>query len=189
MINGVLERHFVPWRRKRHPTAFLDNSRDESGNPVTNSDLFGVWVRRLLREARRRANLLAIMNRGYALLALITLSPLAAAGESVSSFAVSAPMVNPHTLNLELDHHARRRSRGGGNYETSTLLDLTPGLAPLRWPRDSDLRARLLTPELRRAPVVGWIATNLYRSKRENGWCLEVDPGEGEYVVLYRHNL
>jgi len=129
------------------------------------------------------------MMRGLSLLTLLALSPLATAGDSVSSFAVSAPMVNPHTLNLELDHRARRRSRDGGNYETSTLLDLSPGLAPLRWPRDSDLRARLLTPELRRAPLVGWIATNLYRSKRDNGWCLEVDPGEGEYVVLYRKHL
>ncbi|MDF3022426.1 MAG: hypothetical protein K0Q92_3729, partial [Steroidobacteraceae bacterium] len=24
------------------------------------------------------------------------------------------------------------------------------------------------------------------RSKREKGWCLEVDPGEGEYLVFYR---
>ena len=60
---------------------------------------------------------------------------------------------------------------------------------PLTWPRNSDMRARLLTPELKRTPIVGWIAENLYRSKKDNGWCLEVDPGEGEYVVFYRRNL
>jgi hypothetical protein len=51
------------------------------------------------------------------------------------------------------------------------------------------MRARLLTPELKRTPLLGWIAENLYRSRRESGWCLEVDPGEGEYVVIYRLNL
>ena len=129
------------------------------------------------------------MHRSFAVLALMALQPFAAAGDSTASFAVSAPMVNPHTLNLELDYRARRRARHDGNFETSTLLNLSPGLAPLRWPRDSDLRARLLTPELKRTPLVGWIAANLYRSKRENGWCLEVDPGEGEYLVLYRKHL
>ena len=51
------------------------------------------------------------------------------------------------------------------------------------------MRSRLLTPELRRTPLVGWIASNLYRSRKENGWCLEVDPGEGEYIVFYRVHL
>ena len=51
------------------------------------------------------------------------------------------------------------------------------------------LSGRILAPELRRTPVVGWIAANLYRDKRDTGWCLEVDPGEGEYVVFYRVNL
>jgi hypothetical protein len=37
--------------------------------------------------------------------------------------------------------------------------------------------------------VVGWVAANLYRSRKENGWCLEVDPGEGEYLVFYRLNV
>jgi hypothetical protein len=116
--------------------------------------------------------------------------PLAAAnaGESASSVLAASPLVNPHTLNLELDFQARRRARAG-RVETSGLLDLSLGLEPLNWPRNSDMRARLLTPELRRAPLVGWIATNLYRSKSENGWCLEVDPGEGEYVVFYRVHL
>ena len=51
------------------------------------------------------------------------------------------------------------------------------------------MRARVLTPELKRTPLVGWIAANLYRSRKEDGWCLEVDPGEGEYLVFYRVNL
>lgn len=120
------------------------------------------------------------------LLALMTLPPFAAAGESASTFATTAHVVNPHTLNLELEWQARRRARPNGNQETHGLAYLPPGLVPLTWPRNSDMRARLLTPELKRTPLVGWIATNLYRSKKEKGWCLEVDPGEGEYLVFYR---
>jgi hypothetical protein len=116
------------------------------------------------------------------------LAPCAMAGESASSIAASAQLVNPHTLNLELDVHAKRRGRNA-NYESSDFLDLAPGLQPLPWPRNSDVRSRLLTPELRRTPLVGWIARNLYRSRKENGWCLEVDPGEGEYIVFYRVHL
>lgn len=124
-----------------------------------------------------------------ALLVFMALPLLAAAGEPLSSFASMSQAVNPHTLNLELDFQARRRARATGNTESSGLLDSSPGLQPLSWPRNSDMRARLLTPELRRAPLVGWIATNLYRSRSENGWCLEVDPGEGEYLVFYRRHL
>jgi hypothetical protein len=124
--------------------------------------------------------------RKLLLFALLMLSPFAAAGESASSIATNAPLVNPHTLNLELDWRARRRGRPAGNVETSGLHYRSPGLQPLTWPRNSDMRARLLTPELKRTPVVGWIATNLYRSRLEKGWCLEVDPGEGEYLVFYR---
>jgi hypothetical protein len=51
------------------------------------------------------------------------------------------------------------------------------------------MRARFLTPGVRNTPLFGWIVENLYRSKKDNGWCLEVDPGEGEYVVFYRLNL
>ena len=119
---------------------------------------------------------------------LTMLAPCAVAGESAASIATAAPLTIPHSLNLDLDHRARRRSRGG-NFESPDFLDLTPGLRPLAWPRNSDMRARLLTPELKRTPVVGWIASNLYRSKKENGWCLEVDPGEGEYLVFYRLHL
>lgn len=124
-------------------------------------------------------------------LALMAASPFAAAGnDAVPSQAVIAPLAIPHTSQLELDHRSRRRDRGGGGiYESSDFLDLAPGLVPLAFPRNSDMRARLLTPELKRTPLFGWIAENLYRSKRESGWCLELDPGEGEYVVIYRLNL
>lgn len=123
------------------------------------------------------------------LVTVLALPAAAAAGESASSVAAPAPLVNPHTLNLELDFRAKRRARRGGNSEASALLDLSPGLQPLSWPRNSDMRARVLTPELKRTPLVGWIAANLYRSRKEDGWCLEVDPGEGEYLVFYRVNL
>ena len=127
-------------------------------------------------------------GRWAATLVTLALSSVAPAGESASSIAAIAPLANPHTLKLDLDLRAKRRSRGAQT-ETSAITDLAPGLLPLNWPRNSDVRARLLTPELRRAPLVGWIATNLYRSKQENGWCLEVDPGEGEYLVFYRVHL
>jgi hypothetical protein len=124
-----------------------------------------------------------------ALTLALALSPLASAGEPASSLAANAALMNPHTLNLELDYHAQRRARSNGNHEPSDFLDLSPGLRPLNWPRNSDMRARLLTPQLKRAPFVGWIAENLYRSRNETGWCLELDPGEGEYLVLYRLHL
>jgi hypothetical protein len=105
------------------------------------------------------------------------------------AFSARASLDIPHTTHLELAHKSRKRNRRPGNVESSALADLEPGLVPLAWPRNSDMRARLLTPELKRTPIVGWIAENLYRSKKDNGWCLEVDPGEGEYVVFYRRHL
>ena len=103
--------------------------------------------------------------------------------------AKSAPLEIPHTTNLELARQSKKRERRPRNIENHQFLDLAPGLKPVVWPKASDVRARLVTPELRKTPVVGWIAENLYRSKKDNGWCLEVDPGEGEYVVFYRLNL
>jgi hypothetical protein len=125
-------------------------------------------------------------HRLATVVALLALTPLANAGESASSIATSAPLANPHTLNLELDYRAGRRARGNDNVERNDFLLLSPRLRPVRWPREEDLRALLVTPELRRTPLVGWIATNLYRSKKESGWCVEADPGEGEYIVFYR---
>jgi hypothetical protein len=95
----------------------------------------------------------------------------------------SAPLANPHTVELEL---AANKKRVPGRIETSELLDLTPGLTPLMFPKNSDVRALILTPQVRRTPLVGWIAENLYRDPSEKGWCLEADPGQGEYVVRYR---
>lgn len=102
---------------------------------------------------------------------------------------LASPFENPHTADLELTYKARRHDRHRLRVEQHGFLDLTPGLEPLEWPRNTDMRARLLTPGLKRTPFVGWIAENLYRSKNENGWCLEVDPGEGEYAVRYRLHL
>jgi hypothetical protein len=100
--------------------------------------------------------------------------------------ASAAPLDIPHRL--DLDAKAARK-RAPANFESSQLLDPTPGLAPLPFPRNGDVRARILTPGLRRTPVVGWIAANLYRDRKDNGWCLEVDPGEGEYAIFYRVHL
>jgi hypothetical protein len=113
----------------------------------------------------------------------------AAAGESASSIAVMAPLTIPHTLNLELDYRAQRRARSEGHVERLGASDFSPGLRPLTWPRNGDVRARLMTTDLRQAPLLGWVAANLYRSRKETGWCLEMDPGEGEYIVFYRRHL
>ena len=124
-------------------------------------------------------------------LALVALASVASAGDGRNerSLAAIAPMQIPHAQDLELAYKARRRDRKPDNVESVQINGLSPGLAPLTWPRNNDMRARLVTPELRRTPVVGWLAANLYRSKRDNGWCVEVDPGEGEYAVFYRLNL
>jgi hypothetical protein len=128
---------------------------------------------------------------GFAFCVLVAASGTARAGDDALDrpFSARAPLDIPHTTNLELAHKSRKRHRKPNNIESSALSDLEPGLVPLTWPRNSDMRSRLLTPELKRTPIVGWIAENLYRSKKDNGWCLEVDPGEGEYVVFYRRNL
>lgn len=123
---------------------------------------------------------------GFALCLLASMAP--AAGDDAKSINARAPLETPHTAMLALDARAGRK-RASGNFESSQLLDFTPGLAPLPFPKNSDMRARLLTPELRRTPVFGWIAANLYRSRQDSGWCLELDPGEGEYVVFYRVHL
>ena len=128
---------------------------------------------------------------GFAFCILSGAAGTARAGDDALDrpFSARAPLDIPHTTNLELAQKSRKRNRKPNNIESSALTELEPGLVPLTWPRNSDMRARLLTPELKRTPIVGWIAENLYRSKKDNGWCLEVDPGEGEYVVFYRRHL
>jgi hypothetical protein len=125
----------------------------------------------------------------FALSAIVCAPALAGDDPIVRPLRVAAPLEIPHATNLDLDFKSRKRNRRPGNVEHSQPLDHAPGLEPLVWPRNGDVRARLVTPELRRTPVVGWIASNLYRSRKDTGWCLEVDPGEGEYVVFYRLNL
>lgn len=127
---------------------------------------------------------------GFVLCCLVA-APAARAGDDANErpIAKAAPLEIPHTTELDLDEQAKKRERKPNNIENHEFLDLIPGLKPVVWPKPSDVRARIVTPELRKTPVVGWIAENLYRSKKDNGWCLEVDPGEGEYVVFYRLNL
>jgi hypothetical protein len=131
---------------------------------------------------------------GFALGLLATcqlVTPLrAAAGDKpgVAQNKTAAPLAIPHITDLELATRANKK-RSPGNIETPEFLEPTPGLAPLTFPKNSDMRARILTPELRRTPLVGWIAANLYRDRNEKGWCLEADPGQGEYIVFYRLHL
>ena len=135
----------------------------------------------MVREGR-------INNPVVVALALVALVPFARAGDDALERPIStaAPLEIPHALNMLLAEKARKRNRKPGNIESFDFLDLNPGLVPLTWPRYSDVRARLLTPELKRTPVVGWLAENLYRSKKDDGWCVEADPGEGEYMLFYR---
>ena len=127
-------------------------------------------------------------RKGAMTLCVLAVMPLARAGDDALKRPINtaAPLEIPHSLNLVLAEMARKRNRKPDNIESHSFLDLTPGLNPVIWPKNSDMRARLVTPEIKRTPVVGWIAENLYRSKDENGWCLELDPGGGEYLVLYR---
>lgn len=121
-------------------------------------------------------------------LALVAVVPCARAGDDALErpIATAAPLEIPHTLNLLLAEKSRKRNRKPDNIENFDFLDLAPGLRPVTWPKDSDIRARILTPQLKRTPVVGWLAENLYRSKKDDGWCVEADPGEGEYMLFYR---
>jgi hypothetical protein len=122
-----------------------------------------------------------------AALLLLALTPLARAGDSAENSAANhAPLELPHTTNLLLDELARRARGRTENVEKTEFLMLMPGLRPVTWPKNSDMRARLLTTQVGTTPVVGWLAENLYRSKNDNGWCLEVDPGDSKYVVFYR---
>ena len=116
---------------------------------------------------------------------LLALPLCAASGDKLREPAknIAAPLEIPHTVEREF---AANKKRSPGNIEKSELLDLTPGLKPLTFPKNTDVRALILTPQLRRTPLVGWIAENLYRDPSEKGWCLEADPGQGEYIVRYR---
>ena len=118
----------------------------------------------------------------------MALAPFACAGDDPLERPARtvAPLELPHTLDLLLDEQARKRSRRSVNVENHDFLMLADGLRPVVWPKNSDVRARILTTEVKNTPVVGWIAENLYKSRKDKGWCLEVDPGEGEYVVFYR---
>ena len=127
---------------------------------------------------------------GALALGLLAAAPVFAGADAIERpIRASAPLELPHATERDLAHKARKRSRRPGNVERYDFLDLAPGLEPVKWPKNSDMRARIVTPQLKSTPIVGWIAENLYRSKKDNGWCLEVDPGEGEYVVFYRRNL
>jgi hypothetical protein len=129
--------------------------------------------------------------RFAAAMVVIAISPWACAGEDrrEPSGAQAAPLEIPHALNVLLAEMSRRQGRKPDNIESLQFLKLTPGLSPVVWPHNYDMRARILTPELKATPVFGWLAENLYRSRQDNGWSLELDPGGGEYLVFYRYHL
>jgi hypothetical protein len=120
---------------------------------------------------------------------LMAMAPLASAGDDARDKRAppAAPMEIPHTARADLD--AKSAKKHAPVIEKSLLLNSSRSLSPLPFPRNTDMRARILTPEVRHTPLVGWIAENLYRDKKDAGWCLEADPGQSEYVVFYRWNL
>ena len=122
-------------------------------------------------------------------LSLLAAVQLASAGDDARDRRAppAAPMEIPHATKVELD--ARTAKKRAPNIEKPQLLNPVRGLSPMPFPRNTDIRARILTPELRRTPLVGWLAENLYRDPKDDGWCLEADPGQSEYVVFYRWNL
>ena len=124
---------------------------------------------------------------GFAL-CLLAIARLASAGDEARDKRAppAAPMEIPHLTTVTLD--AKAAKKRVSNIEKSMLLS-SHGLSPLPFPKNTDVRARILTTEVRNTPLVGWIAENLYRDKKDAGWCLEADPGHSEYVVFYRWNL
>jgi len=124
---------------------------------------------------------------GFAL-CLLAIARLASAGDEARDKRAppAAPMEIPHVTTVTLD--AKAAKKRVSNIEKSMLIS-TRGLSPLPFPKNTDVRARILTTEVRNTPLVGWIAENLYRDKKDAGWCLEADPGQSEYVVFYRWNL
>jgi hypothetical protein len=124
---------------------------------------------------------------GFAL-CLLAIARLASAGDEARDKRAppAAPMEIPHLTTVTLD--AKAAKKRVSNIEKSMLIS-TRGLSPLPFPKNTDVRARILTTEVRNTPLVGWIAENLYRDKKDAGWCLEADPGHSEYVVFYRWNL
>src|SRR4051812_8922754 len=122
-----------------------------------------------------------------AALVLVSLTPFARAGDTAEGSRTNqVSLAIPHTINVLLDEQARRARHRTDNVEKADFLMPSPGLRPVTWPKNSDMRQRLLTTQVGTTPVVGWLAENIYRSKDDNGWCLEVDPGDSKYVVFYR---
>ena len=83
------------------------------------------------------------------LLGLFALSATGAAGDAATSMAAHSPLTIPHSLNLTSTTRPGDARGAAGNFESSAALDLPAGLQPLIWPRNSDMRARLLTPNSR----------------------------------------
>jgi hypothetical protein len=163
------------------------------GRGAADSNLFASFQRgrsMLLRDRMFGFASSAVLAVAMLVAAMLATAPVFAGDDAIERpIRAAAPLELPHATERDLAHKARKRDRRPGNIERHDFLALTPGLEPLTWPKNSDLRARIVTPQLKSTPIVGWIAENLYRSKKDNGWCLEVDPGEGEYVVFYRRNL
>jgi len=125
---------------------------------------------------------------GFALCLAATARLVSAGDEArVKHAPPAAPLEIPHLTKVDLDAKAAKKHTSV--IEKSVLLNSSRGLSPLPFPRNTDVRARILTTEVRNTPLVGWIAENLYRDKKDAGWCLEADPGQSEYVVFYRWNL
>src|SRR4051812_38083491 len=99
-------------------------------------------------------------------LCLTAIAHVASAGDEARDKRAppSAPMEIPHTTKVDLDAKSARRH--APIVERSLLLNTSRGLSPMPFPKNTDVRARILTTEVRNTPLVGWIAENLYRDKK-----------------------
>jgi hypothetical protein len=84
-------------------------------------------------------------------------------------FARVADREHPGEDLLQLADLARKRHRKPNNIESNSFLDLTPGLNPVVWPKNTEPRISIAADS--GAPLFSWLAENLYRG--ENGWSLE----------------
>ena len=119
--------------------------------------------------------------------ALLALPLRAIAGDKPREPAntTAAPLEIPHTTDLELDARGNKKRAPATSRSPSSS---NPRRACRRCPsRRTATCARASSPP--KCAARRWWAgspTNLYRDKGEKGWCLEADPGQGEYVVFYR---
>ena len=94
---------------------------------------------------------------GFVLCSLVA-AAAARAGDDAHERPVGtrAPLEIPHTAELDLALLAKKRNRRPNNIENHQFLDLVDGLEPVVWPKNTDMRSRIVTQRLRNTPLVGF---------------------------------